>query len=364
MPPRVSTDAHRDRALARALIAWFQAAQRDLPWRRTDAAGRRDPYASLVSELMLQQTQVARVVDHFAPFLARFPTPADLARADEHEVLAAWSGLGYYRRARALHAAARLIVDRFAGRVPSDPDDLRTLPGVGRYTAGAIASMVFGRPEPIVDGNVARVLLRLDADASLPTDRSTVDRLWHRAGALVQIAGELGHAGAFNEGLMELGATVCTPSSPACTSCPIAKHCAAYKRGLTGTIPTPRPRTASSVLHAATVVVVNTRGQLLVERRGSSGLWASMLQAPTLEDPARAPTPSDLKRTLPLARVRRIGRLDHQTTHRLVRFVVYRGEPIPRARLAVGGRVWRSRRSLAGAELSNAQRRILLELAD
>lgn len=362
MPARASTVTQRDAALVARLVAWFSAHQRDLPWRATDASGRRDPWASLVSELMLQQTQVSRVLESFEAFLARFPTPADLARAHEHAVLAAWSGLGYYRRARALHAAARLIVERFDGRVPADPADLRTLPGVGRYTAGAIASMVFGQPEPIVDGNVARVLLRVEADASLPTDRATVGRLWDRAESLVKVAGELDGAGAFNEGLMELGATVCTPSSPACDRCPLADHCFARRRGLTDTIPAPKPRAVSSVLHAASVVIANTRGQLLVERRGSSGLWASMLQAPTIEDAAGAPTPGDLKRQLPLARVRQIARFDHQTTHRLVRFVVYRGEAQPRARLAVDGRSWRSRRSLAGAELSNAQRRILFEL--
>jgi len=188
----------------------------------------RDPYFSLVSELMLQQTQVARVIEKFTEFVGRFPTVEALARADEGGVLAVWSGLGYYRRARHLHRAAREIVARFEGRVPTTVEELMTLPGVGRYTAGAVASMVFGRAEPLVDGNVARVLVRIEGRECSAAEG--VAWAWERAGELVRIAEapkgqsakrSLLGPGVFNEGLMELGAVVCVPRGPRCGVCPV-----------------------------------------------------------------------------------------------------------------------------------------------
>src|SRR5690606_18237159 len=164
------------------LCRWFHDHAREMPWRILP----RDPYHALVSEFMLQQTQVSRVLEKFPAFLARFPTLRHLARADEQDVLAAWSGLGYYRRARNLHAAARAIADRFDGRVPASADDLRSLPGVGRYTAGAVASIVFNQPVPIVDGNVARVLIRLEG-RDLAADEGQ-PWAWTRAAELVALS--------------------------------------------------------------------------------------------------------------------------------------------------------------------------------
>ncbi|MBC7172514.1 MAG: A/G-specific adenine glycosylase, partial [Polyangiaceae bacterium] len=207
-----------------ALLEWFDRAQRDLPWRRT-----LDPYAIWVSEVMLQQTRVETVIPYYERFLTRFPTPAALAEAEEDAVLAAWSGLGYYRRARMLHAGAREVVATYGGAVPEAREARLALPGVGRYTAGAIGSIAFGKPEPIVDGNVARVLSRVRFIETPPGRADTERRLWDEAERLVY--GE--RPGALNQALMELGATVCTPSSPRCTECPIARACAARSKGAT-----------------------------------------------------------------------------------------------------------------------------------
>lgn len=273
-------------AMARDLEHWFSRNARELPWRTTP----RDPWCSLVAEAMLQQTQVSRVAGEgpgtepgaFARFVARFPTPAALASADEAEVMALWAGLGYYRRARHLHAAARAIVERHGGRVPDDPAALRALPGVGRYTAGAIASIVFGRREPIVDGNVRRVLLRVAGNDADPASRDTETWAWAEAARFVAASAR---PGAFNEGLMELGATVClpAPASPRCEACPWARACRARALGLEDRIPRAKRPPRRGVLHLLVVVVRDGRGRLLLERRGPGGLWPGLWQPPTLE---------------------------------------------------------------------------------
>ncbi len=347
--------ARSDAALARRLEAWFRAEARDLPWRPADLGAPRDPYRSLVSELMLQQTQVSRVAERFVEFVERFPTVRALANADEQEVLALWSGLGYYRRARLLHAAAIAVVEQMEGEFPSDPARLRELPGVGRYTAGAVASMAFGARTPIVDGNVARVLLRLDGRDSPPDDAATSAWLWERSGQMVEAADE---PGVFNEALMELGATVCTPRSPACDRCPLARRCAAKRQGRQGEIPPPKSRAARRELLCDAVRVEDSRGRLLVERRGPAGLWAGLWQAPTLERDDRHARPAELRGALTLASVRRRHEFVHQTTHRIVRFRVWSGSPRAGARRERGE--WRSPRAVAGLALSTPQRRILL----
>ena len=193
------------------LLAWYDAHARDLPWRES-----RDPYRVWLSEVMLQQTRVAAVIAHYQEFLRRFPTVEKLARAREASVLAAWSGLGYYRRARMLHAAAKIVVRQRSGKFPSTAKELQELPGVGRYTAAAIASIAFGEPVAVVDGNVERVLQRLSGR------RLAGEDFWLRA------EGELdrGRPGDFNQAMMELGATVCTPRGPACMACPVVEFCA------------------------------------------------------------------------------------------------------------------------------------------
>ena len=218
--------------LRAALLAWYRAERRDLPWRRT-----RDPYAIWVSETMLQQTRVEAVIPYYERFLARFPTVGALATADLDDVLSAWAGLGYYSRARNLKRAAEQVVADHAGCLPAAPDALRELPGIGRYTAGAIASIAFDRPAPIVDGNVARVLARLHGLRE-PIEQSAVRaRLWAEAERLAD-----GPApGDLNQALMELGARICVPGTPRCDACPVSPFCDARRAGDAASLPVRAP---------------------------------------------------------------------------------------------------------------------------
>lgn len=228
---------------------------------------------------MLQQTQVSRVIERFEAFVARWPTATALAAAKEDEVLALWQGLGYYRRARRLHEAAKACVARFDGTVPERAAELVTLPGVGRYTAGAIASIVHGERAAIVDGNVARVLLRVQGRVLDPAERSTQDWLWSTAQDLVDRASS---SSALNEGLMELGALICTPRSPRCKSCPWRSRCMAHRDGTVDRIPAVAAKATRPTVHWETLVMRDARG-LVLERRGDRGLWAGLWQTPTLE---------------------------------------------------------------------------------
>ena len=200
------------RKFRRRLLAWYDAHARALPWRAN-----RDPYRVWLSEIMLQQTRVAAVIEHYREFLRRFPTIEKLAAAREASVLAVWSGLGYYRRARMLHAAAKIIVREHAGKFPATEKHLRALPGIGRYTAAAIASIAFGEPVAVVDGNVERVLQRVAGK------RLTREELWETANALL----DKKRPGDFNQAIMELGAVICTPRAPACLTCPVIELCIA-----------------------------------------------------------------------------------------------------------------------------------------
>ncbi|WP_337175591.1 NUDIX domain-containing protein [Paludisphaera sp.] len=262
------------------LLAWFDVEKRPLPWRAD-----RDPYRILVSEMMLVQTTVAAVVSYFDRFVAEFPDLASLAAADEERVLKAWEGLGYYRRARQLHAAARAIVADHGGGMPRDPAAVRALPGVGRYMAGAILSQAFDLPEPIVEANSRRVLARLVAERGEVTTAKPLARLWEVAGRLV--AGE--RAGDFNQALMELGALVCAPREPRCLICPVAESCEARRLGLQAEIPRLPARTASQEVAEACAVVVDA-GRVLMVRRAGPGLWAGFWEFPTVHlvgpDPA------------------------------------------------------------------------------
>lgn len=335
----------RDHDIAHRLIEWFRTNCRDLPWRRT-RRGRRDPYASLVSEFMLQQTQVSRVLDHFEPFMSRFPTVQDLAHASEEHVRQMWSGLGYYSRARRLHQAAQAILKRHNGRVPQDLTPLLDLPGVGRYTAGAIASIVFKHPAPIVDGNVSRVLQRLDGIARPQRDD------WPRAAELVASAAD---PAAFNEGLMELGALICTPRNPSCDACPLASLCNARKNRTVDTIPAPRVRPERQHLYAASLVATDRAGRVLLEQRPPSGLFASLWQSPTLERPDRSPTPDELASHAGCRSLIEVGTIDHATTHRQISTIVYTAASLSRR----AGRTWIDLKLKPRPAMSNLQRRII-----
>ncbi|MCB9845905.1 MAG: A/G-specific adenine glycosylase [Phycisphaeraceae bacterium] len=341
----------RDRRIVTRLGEWFEANARPMAWRDAPP-GKRDPYRTLVSELMLQQTQAARVEDRFARFIDRFPSIDALADAHEADVLAMWSGLGYYRRARHLHAAAQALRRDHAGVMPRAAPALRAMPGIGRYTAGAIASLCFDDPVPAVDGNVSRVLDRLEG-ASLGDSRESERRAWCRADELMRATGR---PGLLTESLIELGATVCTPRSPACDRCPIARDCRSAGIAEQRRAETPRRRE----MWCAALLVRDARARLLVERRPDAGLWAGLHQTPTLES-LSGPIPSRTVRSaLPVSGTRRIDRFDVQTSHRHVHFDVYLSSPLPRARLAGNGRHWLSPRSIEPLALGTPQRRILL----
>jgi len=212
--PRLRLDAAQLAAFRRGLLAWYRRHGRDLPWRRT-----RDPYEILVSEVMLQQTQVKRVLEFYPRFLARYPTAEELAAAPESAVREAWDGLGYYRRASNLQRAAIEVADRHGGRFPETPEELVRLPGIGRYTAGAVASFAFGADAAILDTNAARVLTRVFGAGRRRRGREA--RLW----ALAQAAIPPGRGYPFNQGIMDLGAMICTARRPACPGCPVRRAC-------------------------------------------------------------------------------------------------------------------------------------------
>jgi A/G-specific adenine glycosylase len=281
------TDLRRLRA---PLLRWYRASKRDLPWRRT-----RDPYALWVSEVMLQQTTVTAVVPYWERFLARFPDVAALARAREEDVLAVWSGLGYYRRARALREGAIAVMERHGGRLPGDVDELQALPGIGRYTAGAVASLAFDAEAPVVDGNVRRVLSRLFAIAG--RGASLERACWSIADELVR-----GPAPAdLNQALMELGALICTPRAPACEACPLRRACAARSLGSPERFPQGAPRPRVRAIPVA-VAWVESAGRVLLVRRPKDGLLRG-----TWDLPASAIEPDAKPRSALLPLLRRHG---------------------------------------------------------
>lgn len=293
----------------RRLLRWYDRMRRDLPWR---AGPNHTPtsYEILVSELMLQQTQVATVIPYFHRFLARFPTIAELAAADEQEVLRYWQGLGYYSRARNLLMAARQVMEKHRGEMPSEVEELLTLPGIGRYTAGAVSSIAFNRRAPILDGNVSRVLCRLEKIETDPRQGSTQSLLWQRAEDLLPRK----RTGDFNSALMELGALICTPRSPQCLLCPVREHCAAFAAGVVERIPVRRTKPQTPLIERDTFCI-RRRDRWLIEQRPSRGRWASMWQFIT--------RPPDGEPPAKVGKKRKIGTVAHTLTHRRYRFDVY-----------------------------------------
>jgi A/G-specific adenine glycosylase len=256
--------------IAKALLAWYAAHRRELPWRDHP-----DPYAVWVSEVMLQQTRAETVNPYFERWMVRFPTIANLAAADQQAVLEAWEGLGYYGRARNLHRAARLVAEKHGGELPREVEGLRALPGIGRYTAGAIASLAFGADQPAVDGNVRRVLARL-FDLRQPLDRGPGARkAWELAAEHLP----KGQAGDYNQALMDLGATICAPRHPDCEHCPLNAHCQAYALGLQDQRPVTRPK-AELPHRTAVAAVIRQNGHVLLRQRPQDGLLGGMWAFP------------------------------------------------------------------------------------
>jgi A/G-specific adenine glycosylase len=273
-------DAAVRAAVRRRLLAWFDRHARDLPWRRS-----RDPYAIWISEVMLQQTQVATVIPYFTRFLEAFSDVAALAAADEQQVLRLWEGLGYYRRARALHQTARRISAEHGGRIPNDPAALEKLPGLGRYTVNAVLSQAFERRLPILEANSRRVLCRLMGVRGDPRAAATEQKLWAAAEALLPRR----RVGAFNQAAMELGALVCTPDDPACDRCPLTRCCVAHRRGWQAKIP--RKASAPRIEEVREVAVALWKNRkLLLVQCPDSGRWAGMWELPRSEvPPAQTP---------------------------------------------------------------------------
>jgi A/G-specific adenine glycosylase len=352
------------RTVRSRLVAWYEESHRQLPWRSDP-----DPYRILVSEMMLVQTTVAAVIPYFERFLRRFPDVQALAAADEADVLKAWEGLGYYRRARQLHAAARMIVATYGGVMPREPARVRALPGVGRYMAGAILSFAFDLPEPIVEANTQRVLVRLLAWPDDMRAAATQARLWQAAERLVPPRG----AGTFNQALMDLGALVCSPRSPSCLICPLNPCCSARKLGLQDSLPVVAAKPPPLAVSEACALVVR-EDRLLIVRRKAEGLWAGFWEFPTINldgaDPARRSfgEPVGLAEGVErLTGIRaRIGpevkRLNYSVTKHRVELRVHLGEALsdePRPGPGLSEARWVHPSALSELTFGSAARRLL-----
>jgi len=347
--------------LARALIRWYRANRRDLPWRPSiGTTARVDPYAVLISEFMLQQTQVATVRGYFERFMARWPTLGDLAAASEQDVLRQWQGLGYYSRARNLHAAVRQIAAEFGGQVPSDVTALMGLPGIGRYTAGAIASIAFDCAAPILDGNVARVICRLEKIEDDPRCPETVKRLWAVAEQLLPRR----NCGEFNSALMELGATICTPRQPNCEICPVKQFCRAFADGVQDKIPLPRKSREIPIVRRWTICI-GSGGRWLLHRRPASGRWAGLWEFSTVPAESGSPRIDDISAALGVANLgdlKPLGQIRHALTHRRYIFDAFRA--VTGVRVAIPEAKWIRLQELDRYPLSRPQLRIAQMLRD
>jgi len=321
---------------------WFSSNARTLPW-RTEST----PWGRLVSEFMAQQTQILRVAERWPLMMSRFPTPVSMARSDEQDVLSLWQGLGYYRRAKHLKATAEMIIKEFGGEVPSDVESLVKLPGVGKYTAGAVSSMAFGKREPIVDGNVHRVLCRLFNKSAKPApDKWT----WGMAEKLVKICKT---PQLFNEGLMEFGATVCTPKLPSCAECPLQNSCMAFQKGKVDQVPMSKKSVTKKRVHHYSVIIQNG-DEIAFEQRGDQGLWAGLWQVPTIESSKKL-TKKDVSQQLNLDfDLQQQGVFEHILTHRIVSFTVFSCHGNRESRFS-----WLKPNTIDELPLATAQRKVL-----
>jgi A/G-specific adenine glycosylase len=334
-----------DGAARRALLAWYRAERRDLPWRRTG-----DPYSVWVSEAMLQQTRVDVAIPYYGRWMRRWPTVAALAGAEEEQVLAQWSGLGYYARARNLHKGAQAVVRDHGGRLPATVEGLRALPGIGPYTAAAVGSIAFGLPVACVDGNVVRVVARV---AGVRTALEAKERA--RIGRLAQEWLDPAAPGDWNQAMMELGATVCTPRKPRCGACPVAASCKSKNRD-----PEAIPRKAAPpkvVTQSVQFAVVRRKGHVLLVRAPSGGLLGGLLTLPGGAGKAPLARQVETQTGVRTAVARSSVPVRHQFSHRTwemtVRGATWKaGEP-------QGGARWVAESELAGAALSAAMRKAL-----
>lgn len=350
--------------LRRRLLDWFAAHRRDLPWRREPT-----PYRVWISETMLQQTQIATVLPYYERFLARFPTVEALAAAELADVLKIWEGMGYYRRAHHLHRAAQLVVTRHNGELPSDEAALLALPGIGRYTANAIRAIAFGLPVPVVDGNVRRVLARLDDVDATVDDPTVAERLWARAAELVDPE----RPGDFNQALMELGSTVCRPRRPVCAACPLADFCLARARGTQEQRPMRRQR--SPVPHydvvAGIVWHAELPGRFLIAQRPPDGMLGGLWEFPGGKRQPGERLPQALARELAeeLGITVDVGdpllSFDHAYSHFRITLHAYHARHCGGAPQALGVADWRwvTAEELEAFAFARTDRRIITALA-
>ncbi|MDI3286308.1 A/G-specific adenine glycosylase [Polyangium sp. 15x6] len=353
---RAAGSASREATLAALLKGWFRKSARDLPWRRT-----RDPYAIWLSEVMLQQTRVETVIPYYERFLQRFPDVRALASAELDEVLSLWSGLGYYRRARELHRCAQEVASIHGGVFPAEAEELRKLRGIGPYTAGAVSSIAFDRPAALVDGNVARVLARLEVIEDDVKSTAGLKRIWSVAEKLVPQE----EPGAWNQALMELGATICTPQNPACLICPVRDACAARAQGRERELPIVGEKKASPRV-AMVAVVVEHEGRFLFARRKDGGLFGGLWEPPMVEARSAEDAKSSLRGAgvAAEAKLTEVGRVEHVLTHRELDVLVLRARadrpwPLETPTTAPYERLAWLERSAEGVGVSTLARKIL-----
>ena len=305
------------------LLSWFKQEQRDLPWRKDQ-----DPYKVWVSEIMLQQTRVDTVIPYFNRFIEWFPTIEDLAEAEEEKVLKAWEGLGYYSRVRNLQSAVKEVKEKYNGVVPNTPDEISGLKGVGPYTAGAILSIAYGIPEPAVDGNVMRVLSRvllIWEDIAKSSSRKVFEKAVREL-----ISHE--DPSSFNQSLMELGALICTPTSPSCLLCPVREHCQAFEEGVQNELPIKTKKTKTRDVQLAAAILLDINGKVLIHKRPATGLLANLWEFPNVE--IHHPLQNDREQVVELfehslnVKVKLekiIGQLEHVFSHLVWNINVYTG---------------------------------------
>ncbi|RST87871.1 A/G-specific adenine glycosylase [Aquibium carbonis] len=332
--------------IAAALLDWYDRHHRRLPWRVGPAdarAGlRADPYRVWLSEIMLQQTTVQAVKPYFERFTARWPTVAALATAPTDDIMKAWAGLGYYSRARNLKTCAELVVERHGGRFPDDLEGLKALPGIGDYTAAAIAAIAFDRPAAVVDGNVERVVTRLCAIATpVPAAKPEIR-------ARVQALLPVDRPGDFAQATMDLGATICTPRRPACPLCPISHGCEAFSDGTQETFPVKAPKAVKPVRVGAAFVAENADGAVLLRKRAEKGLLGGMSEPPTTQWTSRADGATDIDAAPFAAKWRDAGTVTHVFTHFELRLRVFHARV---DRPAPTGAWWSSREDVSGEAL-------------
>lgn len=344
--------------LQKQLLSWYHRNKRDLPWRKTG-----NPYRILVSEIMLQQTQVVTVIPYYRRFVKTFPTLSSLAQAPLQKVFKLWEGLGYYSRARNLHRAAQTVRDQWDGIIPNTVEGLSSLPGIGRYTAGAVASIAFGLKAPVLDGNVRRVLCRIFAIRNDPRLADVQDRLWTLAADVLPEK----NVGDFNQAMMELGAVICLPRTPACPVCPVRESCRAYQAGIQDRIPV---RTAKKIIpHNTMIVMLIRNGQgFLIGPRPERGLLAGLWSFPEM-DGKDAMTPRQIEKAiekrfgLKTSLLRPLDPVVHTFSHKQITYYPFLFNCVSTKNRLPGPWQWVPLDKIADHPLPNATRRIFDQIA-